>query len=133
MNSGPFCLSGTPPFDKPLRAFSAVIKNLFPGEVRFFPRALVSVMPGKVSTLEPILPIPTLSIARWIVRSSHEKGVDPILGFSVAGGLMGFMEEKSRIRFAVNMDSAERDGLKISSKLLRIASIGMRGSGGDAK
>jgi len=46
---------------------------------------------------------------------------------------MGFMEEKSRIRFAVNMDSAERDGLKISSKLLRLASIVMEGSGGNAK
>lgn len=43
--------------------------------------------------------------------------------FALAGGMVGFMTEDNKVRFAINAQSAERAGLKISSKLLALARI----------
>ena len=41
--------------------------------------------------------------------------------FTAAGGMIGFLIEDNKIRFEINLDAAERAGLKISSKLLKLA------------
>lgn len=42
-------------------------------------------------------------------------------GFSEAGGIIEFVLYESKIRFVVNLPAAERAGLRISSKLLELA------------
>lgn len=42
-------------------------------------------------------------------------------GFVAAGGTIGFASDEGRVRFEANTAVAERTGLKISSKLLRLA------------
>ena len=44
-------------------------------------------------------------------------------GFARSGGMIQLYKDENRIRFAVNVKSAERYGLKLSSKLLRLAKI----------
>lgn len=47
-------------------------------------------------------------------------------GFLKAGGIINFVLEENKVRFLINLEAAERNQLKISSKLLRLA---MPGSG----
>ncbi len=49
--------------------------------------------------------------------------VGDVEGFAAMGGVINFTMEESRVRFEVNLDAAERAGLKISSKLLSLAKI----------
>jgi len=44
-------------------------------------------------------------------------------GFAQFGGVINFTLEENRVRFEVNVDAADRAGLKISSKLLSLARI----------
>jgi hypothetical protein len=44
-------------------------------------------------------------------------------GFASAGGVIQFVLDENRVRFAINPDAANRAGLKISSKLLALATI----------
>jgi hypothetical protein len=44
-------------------------------------------------------------------------------GFASAGGIIQFVFEQNRVRFAINPDAANRSGLKISSRLLALATI----------
>lgn len=41
--------------------------------------------------------------------------------FAVSGGMVGFYEEESRIRFEINQEAAQRRRLQISSHLLNLA------------
>ena len=43
-------------------------------------------------------------------------------GFTESGGIVNFVSEGKKIRFHINDDSAKTEGLKISSKLLSLAS-----------
>jgi uncharacterized protein DUF4154 len=43
-------------------------------------------------------------------------------GFLEQGGIINFVREGSAVRFEINQEAAERAGLKISSKLMRLAS-----------
>jgi len=43
--------------------------------------------------------------------------------FCKSGGTIGFIQDKNKIRLQINMDAAADAGLKISSKLLRLAEI----------
>lgn len=43
--------------------------------------------------------------------------------FNRAGGIVRFVTEKGKIRFRINMESATKSNLTISSKLLRLATI----------
>lgn len=47
--------------------------------------------------------------------------VGDFAGFVEQGGAIGFVRENNRVRFDVSPPSAERSGLKVSSKLLRVA------------
>ena len=44
-------------------------------------------------------------------------------GFAEQGGTVNFVQEANRIRFEINLEVAEKDHLKISSKLLSLAKI----------
>jgi hypothetical protein len=44
-------------------------------------------------------------------------------GFTAAGGMIQFQMQNSRIRFSINPDAAERAGLRVSSKLLSLATV----------
>jgi hypothetical protein len=65
-------------------------------------------------------------------------GTHPILtvadlpGFAQAGGAIEFIHQGNNIRFAINLDTARRAGLKISSKLLSLATV-VRQSPGTAE
>jgi hypothetical protein len=54
---------------------------------------------------------------------------DPVLtvgdteNFAKAGGVIAFTLEDNRVRFEINVDAAQRAGLRISSKLLSLAKI----------
>ena len=49
--------------------------------------------------------------------------ISDIENFAERGGVIGFISLEHKIHFAINVDAAERMGLKISSKLLRLAKI----------
>ena len=58
--------------------------------------------------------------------------VSDVPGFLNAGGIIQFLNENGRIRFAINVDAATRARLKMSSKLLSLAKvIGGNGSAAD--
>jgi len=44
-------------------------------------------------------------------------------GFAEQGGMISFVMVEDRVRLEVNVDAAERGGLKISSKLLNLAKL----------
>ena len=44
-------------------------------------------------------------------------------GFSRAGGIIELYVEGGRMRFAINVDAAERSGLRLSSRLLGLAKV----------
>lgn len=50
-------------------------------------------------------------------------------GFLDDGGIINFKLEGSKVRFEINQEAAERAGIKISSKLLRLA-VGAKGTSG---
>lgn len=50
-------------------------------------------------------------------------------GFSQTGGIIELYVEGGRMRFAINMDAAERAGLRLSSRLLGLAKIIRNGHG----
>ncbi|MGH8058533.1 MAG: YfiR family protein [Candidatus Entotheonellia bacterium] len=43
--------------------------------------------------------------------------------FARLGGVINFTMEQDKVRFEINVDAAERKGLKISSKLLKLAKV----------
>jgi hypothetical protein len=54
--------------------------------------------------------------------------VSDIPRFSERGGMIGFILEGNRVRFDVNLDSAQGAGLTLSSELLRVATNVRKGS-----
>jgi hypothetical protein len=49
--------------------------------------------------------------------------VSDLPGFASAGGMINFIVVETRISFEVNVDAAERAGLKISSQMLKVGKI----------
>lgn len=50
--------------------------------------------------------------------------------FVTSGGIIGFCLVENKVRFAINLDNAERGRLKISSRLLSLARTVVNSSGG---
>jgi hypothetical protein len=44
-------------------------------------------------------------------------------GFAERGGIINFYRERGKVRFEINPDAAEKNGLKVGSQLLRVAKI----------
>jgi hypothetical protein len=64
-------------------------------------------------------------IARIVqaVRRSPVLTIGEIVQFSRLGGVIAFFRDGNRIRFEINLDAADRAGLQVSSKLLRLAAV----------
>jgi hypothetical protein len=64
-----------------------------------------------------------------IARVVQAVGPSPVLTigehvpFSRLGGIIAFIRDGNRVRFEINADAAERAGLQVSSKLLRLAAV----------
>ncbi len=57
------------------------------------------------------------------VRDWHVLTVGESDGFARTGGIIGFYLENKKVRFEINPNAARRSGLKISSRLLKLAKI----------
>jgi hypothetical protein len=63
------------------------------------------------------------------LRGSSVLTVGDTAGFLEAGGMIQFLNENNRVRFAISVDAASRARLKLSSKLLSLAKV----AGGNGK
>ena len=70
-----------------------------------------------------------LSQALKAVGDSSVLTVSEVKGFTEQGGIINFHLKSGRIGFEINVKAAERAGLKISSKLLNLATLTGRKSG----
>jgi hypothetical protein len=62
----------------------------------------------------------------YIIRKARRLNiltVGDMGGFARRGGIIGFIMRKNKVRFEINVDAAEGSKLKISSKLLKLATI----------
>jgi hypothetical protein len=57
------------------------------------------------------------------LRAAATLSVSDIEGFAERGGTINFLIRNNRIRFAINPEAADRSGLSISSKLLKLSTI----------
>lgn len=57
------------------------------------------------------------------LQTQHVLTVSDIHDFARRGGIIGLVTIDNKIRFEINLDAARRAGLKISSNLLRLATI----------
>lgn len=57
------------------------------------------------------------------LKSREILTVGEIQGFAERGGMIGFVTDRNRIRLAVNVEASDDSRLKLSSKLLRAATI----------
>lgn len=62
-------------------------------------------------------------------RDRHVLTVADMEGFARRGGIVTLVKVEDRIRFEINIDAAERAGLRISAKLLNLAKIIRDGDG----
>lgn len=56
------------------------------------------------------------------LRRTGTLTVSDMDGFAARGGAIQFREERGRLRFAISQEAAERAGLKVSARLLSLAS-----------
>ncbi len=64
--------------------------------------------------------------ARWVVRSvtgDHTLTVSEYDGFVGIGGGVNFITQVSRVGFQINVSAADRAGLSVDSRLLRMAQV----------
>jgi hypothetical protein len=62
------------------------------------------------------------------LKGSNTLTVGDVKGFAQLGGIINFIIVKNKVRFEINVKAAEEAGLKISSKLLRLARIVQEGA-----
>jgi hypothetical protein len=70
----------------------------------------------KSSDLEPEVVVTSLGATSILTVGETD-------GFAENGGMVNFTGDKSEVRFEINQGAARRAGLKISSKLLRLAEL----------
>lgn len=58
-----------------------------------------------------------------VLRSRPILTVSELEGFALRGGALNFFRDQGHIRFEVNREAAESQGLKLSSELLRLGKI----------
>lgn len=58
-----------------------------------------------------------------VLKSREILTVGETQGFAERGGMIGFVTDRNRIRLAVNVEASDDSRLKLSSKLLRAATI----------
>jgi len=67
--------------------------------------------------------VPQLGDVLAVVDTAAVLTVSDAPGFAAHGGMVGFSTEGERVRFEVNLDRAERTGLRLSAKLLSLARL----------
>ncbi len=115
------CILGNDPFDEALKS----IENKIVKEKKLVIK--------RASRLEDVKECQILFISSSEKKKLSEifTKIDdrPILtvaetkNFCQSGGVVNFIIVKGKVRFEINVDAAERSGLKISSKLLKLAKI----------
>jgi hypothetical protein len=58
-----------------------------------------------------------------VLKNWHVLTASDMKGFAQCGGVIAFVTKDNKIGFEINVDSADQAGLKISSKLLKLAKI----------
>ena len=58
-----------------------------------------------------------------VLRTSSTLTIGETQGFTQNGGIINLAVESNKVRFEINANAADRAGLKISSKLLSLASV----------
>lgn len=114
------CVFGNDPFG---RALDAVVQGERVGERRLAVRR-----PDGLDGLEGcnVLFVSGSEKGRFGEVLARVRG-EPVLavgdsdGFLRAGGVINFVLEGSKVRFLIDQEAAERSGLRISSKLMRLA------------
>lgn len=114
------CVYGQDPFGL---ALDAVVQGERVGE-----RSLLVQRPDSLDDLEEchVLFVARSEKGRLGEVLERVKG-EPVLtvsdtdGFLRAGGIINFILEGSKVRFLIDQEAAERSGLEISSKLMRLA------------
>ena len=121
------CIAGDNPFGNALAALSGKTVESHPVEVRHIPAAtslehchIVFVGRAEQGRFKALL----AKLNRLPILT-----VSDINDFAQAGGMIGLVEAEQGIRFAINLAVARQANLKLSSQLLKLATIVDRGSG----
>ena len=115
------CIAGENPFGNALGSLSGKTVESHPVEVRYLPVATDLekchvVFMGRAeqgrfkAALAKLARLPILTVS-------------DISGFAQAGGMIGLVEADQRIRFDINLTAARRTSLRLSSQLLKLATI----------
>ncbi len=121
--SGPYIIGvvGEDPFGKELVSIGEKTVKGRPLKIKYFKRVqeletchILFVSVSETERIERILKrldgMPVLTVG-------------DVAGFAQRGGMISLVKKGKTIRFEINLEAAERSGLKISSKLLRLARI----------
>jgi hypothetical protein len=116
------CVAGVNPF-------GALLDQLVAGEVHDGRRfAVRRVTPAGDFTGCHVLFVPRTERARTAAILARARGpatltVGEFPEFLAAGGIVNFFLEENKVRFEIQQAAAERAGLRISSRLLRLARV----------
>jgi hypothetical protein len=115
------CVAGGSPFGSALEALTGKKVATHPVEVRYLPN------PSRIDqchiaflsrTEQPRLkPLLAQLVGRPVLT------VSDISDFAQGGGIIGLVEAEERIHFNINLDAARQADLKLSSHLLKLATI----------
>ena len=115
------CIAGANPFGEALAALSGKTVESHPVEVRHIPMAtsldpchIVFIGRAEQGRLKTVL-------AKLAFRPILT--VSDIGDFARAGGMIGLVEAEQRIRFDINLTATQQANLKLSSQLLKLATI----------
>jgi len=57
------------------------------------------------------------------IKYKHILSIADMEGFAHRGGIINFITTDNKVQFEINIDAAQQSGLKVSSKLLKLAKI----------
>ena len=114
-----YCIAGKSPLNAPMLQMQGKLVKGLTVFVRQIARS------NDVTGCQ-ILFIPESESARlsaYLQQSSHHKilTVSDLEQFAESGGMIGFSEYENKIRFEINLETAHKRGLQISSHLLNLA------------
>jgi hypothetical protein len=115
------CIIGKDPFGKAIDT----IKNKTIKGRKLLIRRFTSIDDLKDCHVIFISPSEKKNLARILekIKDMHMLTVSDIDGFAERGGMINLNKVKNKIRLEINIDAAQYAGLKVSSKLLKIAKI----------
>ena len=115
------CIAGDNPFGDALGTLSGKMVESHPVTVRHIPAAtgldqchIVFIGRAEQGRIKPLL----AKLARLPVLTVSDSG-----DFAQGGGMIGLIEAEQRIRFNINLAAARQANLKLSSQLLKLATI----------